>query len=342
MSSDPQPTPPVTVDRGRGATSAEGGSRVRSVATGSQSRTAPQRRGRSILFALAVIVLTVGLAGVWTVLARRELAAARVVPPPTAELDLAHKGFATLRVRSQATLEAHCRVMAEDPRLKSTLNTEGIDSATVADILADLGKLRRSGFLMVLTPEGRVFAEAGAKELQGLDLSSSSIVKKAQAGKDAVVGAWVLGGKVMDLSVMGLSFADRVIGYLVVGEQVDEKLLKDVAAQSGVEVASALGDKVVLASSSDAGVQKAFAAALAHASGQHHVIAVDDKSFATAAVDLNETAQSHRLLLVRPVVAASTAAGPLEKLEWMLFVPPALVLLAVLFALSGNRSRRIS
>lgn len=322
-------------------------------ATGSQSLSqsrvrsvvgrAPQMRRPSAFFIVAVIVLTVGLAAVWSLLAHRELATAtatRAGPPSAEALDHAHKGFMNLRARSQEALQSHCRVMGEDPRLKSTLNTEGIDTATVADILADLLKLRRSGFLMVLTPDGKVFAQAGAKELQGLDLSGSAIVKAAQESDDAVVGAWVINNKVMDLAVRNLRFADRVIGALVVGEAVDDQLLEAVAAQSGVAVASALGDKIVVASSTDGATKAAFETIKAEtATAKGRIVAVDGQSFITAVVNLEETTQAHRLLLVRPVVGAASNE-PFEKLKWMLLVPPALVLLAVLFALSGNRSSR--
>ena len=56
----------------------------------------------------------------------------------------------------------------------------------------DLSKVRRTGFLMILSPEGQVFAEVGATELRVLDLSGSHPVKAARGSRDAVVGSWVL------------------------------------------------------------------------------------------------------------------------------------------------------
>lgn len=297
----------------------------------------PRPRASRMLFHLFVIVLTVGLGAVWTVIAQRQLVAS-VALESAEHLQLAHKAFAQARTRSQADLQGYCRILVEDPRLKSTLATEGIDAATVADILSDLGKLRGSGFLMVLSPEGRVFAEAGATELRGMDLSDSGVVKKAQGAVEAVVGSWVLSGKVMDLSIMAIRFGDDILAYLVVGQSVDEKVLQQVAEQTGVDVASSLANTVVLSSSSDGTISSVLARVAGESGGfSGRVLTIEGSQYVTGVVELGETAQSHRLVVVR---ALATARTPFEPLNWMLFVPPLLVLIAVLFSMFGTRSTR--
>src|SRR5207245_7798587 len=49
------------------------------------------------------------------------------------DLDHAQRVFELARVRTQSNLRALCKVIVEDPRLKSTLATEGMDEATVAE-----------------------------------------------------------------------------------------------------------------------------------------------------------------------------------------------------------------
>jgi len=136
---------------------------------------APTSTGR--LMSIVIIVLTVGVATVWSLVALHQLSAS-VARESASHLDHARRAFELTRARRLDSLRALARVMVEDPRLKSTLSTDGVDEVTVADILGDLGKLRGTGFLLVLTPDGRVFAQAGADELRGLDLSGSSAVKK--------------------------------------------------------------------------------------------------------------------------------------------------------------------
>jgi hypothetical protein len=291
---------------------------------------------RSIIVLLAVFILTIGLAAVWTLVARRELATS-VHADTTGRLEVARRAFETLRARTQSNLQGYCRILVEDPRLKATLSTEGMDAASVADILNDLGVLRGEGFLMVLKPEGRVFAQAGAPELEGLDLSDSSVVKKAQSTMGAAVGSWVLGGKVIDLSIMAIRSDDAIVAYLVVAQAVDEKVLGAVAEQTGVSVASALSTKVLHASTKDPEAHAVFAnVASGLGAMKGRVVTANDRRYVTSVVDLAETPQSHRLVLVGSL---DDASKNISLLHWMLFAPPILVLIAVLFAMSGTRSR---
>jgi hypothetical protein len=305
---------------------------------GSQNISSPpmQRRSRWLFFTI-VIVLAVGLAAVWTFVAKQQLQQS-IVAETADHLTGARKAFDTLRAQTQASLQSHCRVLVEDPRLKSTLATEGMDAATVADILSDLGKLRGAGFLMVLTPEGRVFAQSGAPELEGLDLADSSIVKKAQGTNEAVVGSWVLAGKVMDLSIMTIRYGEQIIAFLAVGQPVDDKLLRAVSDQTGVAAASALGNKVVYSSSTDRDVGAVFASAVGETGGvMNRVMSSEGRRYVVAVVELAETAQAHRLVLVGSL---DTANKRFEMVQWLIFVPPLLVLLAVLFSMTGSRSPR--
>lgn len=309
-------------------------SRITRAAVGSQIAELRAPRPGRVRLVMAVFALAVVLAALWTFVARRQLEAS-LLDEGTQHVDQAAKAFEGLRTSVRANLKAHCRVLVEDPRLKSTLATEGMDEATVADILNDLGTLRGSGFLMVLTPEGRVFAEAGAPGLRGLDLSESSVVKGATESADAVVGSWVLEDRVMDLSVMVIRYDESIVAYLVVGQSLDEATLDSVAVQTGVEVASVLADAVVL--SSEARMKPVFAGVARHAGGFRGAVTVDGETFAAGVVDLPGSVRPHRLVLARPLARVTPA---FQRLQWMLFVPPVLVLVSVLLAASGMRVPR--
>ncbi len=305
---------------------------------GSQMTSQPTPPSASRIWIAAVVTtLAVGVGCAWTLAARSQLNGA-LADESAQHLRVAQDAFAALRAQTQANLVATCRVLVEDPRLKSTLATEGMDAATVADILRDLAKLRRSGLLLVLSPDGRVFAQANAPELEGLDLSASSIVKKARESDDAAVGSWVLAGKVMDLSMKSVRYGDTLVAYLVVGQPVDEAVLASVEAQTGVSVASALGNKVVMASTKDAAIADVFARVVGEAGGATpHVVAYGGQRYVASVVESPETAQAHRLVLVSSI---DPVAQRVRALEWTLFVPPVLVLLAMVLALSTIRSPR--
>jgi len=295
--------------------------------------TAYEPAGRSYTLRLnrsffgVVVAVTVGLACAWSWVARQELAGS-VVNENVARLEHARILFDAIRARTQQMLRAECRLLVEDPRLKSTLATQGIDEATVADILRDLAKLRGSGMLIVLTPEGRVFAQAGADELRGLDLSASAVVKNARNTGEAI-GAWVIGGNIVDVGITSVRFDSGVIAYLVVGLPIDRSVLSAVGDGAGVSVALISGGQVTIATKLD----KAFARYVRQPAP---LLEIDGERYVARMTDVEPGAQAH------PRLAMLRALGPsddlFETVKLLLFVPPVLVLVAVLFAMSKKLS----
>jgi hypothetical protein len=297
-------------------------------------------RGARRVMLVVVVVLTAGVGAVWSLVARRQLTSS-IATESAAHLERARRTFDTTRSRTLNNLRGYARVMVEDPRLKSTLAIDGVDEITIADILGDLAKLRRAGFLIVLSTEGRVLAQAGADELRGLDLSGSSAVKEARSTLDAVVGSWVIGSEIMDLSIMPVRFGTTPIAYLVVGLAIDQDMLNAVAGQTDVAVATATGHAIVLASPHDDAWKPVFAAAAElDDSSQPRAFVLGDEAYVTAAAELEDRGHSRpRLVLVQ---ALSHATASFAVMQWLLFIPPVLMLVAVLFAMTASRRVRIT
>ena len=291
-------------------------------------------RNRSIFG--VVVIVTVGLACAWSFVSRRELAGS-VERENIARLERGRVLFDAIRTRTQQSLRAECRLLVEDPRLKATLATQGIDENTVSDILRDLARLRGSGMLIVLSPDGRVFAQAGADELRGLDLSASAVVKKARSAGDAV-GSWVIGGSIIDVGVVSVRFDAGVIAYLVVGLPIDQPFLKAVGDGAGVGVAIVSGTDVAVASTDDMKLKTAFARYARQAAAlQSHAIELEGEHYVAMMTELESTAQTRpRLALLR---ALAPSKGLFQTLDWLLFVPPILVLIAMLLAMSRSSYR---
>ena len=284
---------------------------------------------------VVILALTFGVAAVWSLVALHQLSSS-IVRENATHLERARRTFDLTRARTLDSLRAQARVMVEDPRLKATLSVDGIDEATVADILGDLGKLRSSGFLMVLTPEGRVFAQAGAEELRGLDLAGSSAVKKAQATLESVTGSWVIGGKIMDLSIMPVRFRAKPIAYLVVGTAVDQDMLNAVADQTGVAVATTTGQTIMLSAPPDDQTRAVFTAVVGQLdSSAPQLFTVNGESYVGALSELEESGQTRpRLAVAQPL---SQLRATFATSRWLLFIPPVLMIIAVLFALTAGR-----
>lgn len=281
----------------------------------------PVRRRTGALAFIVVMLTSLAVAGAWCYVAYRQLGSS-ITRDTFAHVDHARAVFDVVRARTRDGLRSQCSILAEDPRLKTTLSTEGMDEATMADILADLSRLRQAGLLVVLSADGRVLAQAGAEELRGLDLSASGVVKSAQGGS-AVMGSWVIGGKIMDLSIMTIRFDTAIVAYLVVGRVVDEELLKLVGDATGTELAIVVGSQVTV--SSTPRLAPMFAA-IARGPATHvdHVVADDGQAYTASVVELNESAQAHpRLAIAR---SAQPTAALFEPLRLLLFALPLLVL----------------
>src|SRR5215467_126571 len=97
---------------------------------GTMTTRAPYR------FVIAVIVLMVGLASLGVLVVSRQLRLA-VTADARGDLDRGHEAFALVRGRALDAMRSQCRILVEDARLRGALGTDGIDEATVADILRD-------------------------------------------------------------------------------------------------------------------------------------------------------------------------------------------------------------
>jgi hypothetical protein len=296
-------------------------------------RGAPGTSGSAL--SLLILALTLGVAAVWSLVALHQLSSS-IVRESVTHLERARRTFDLTRARTLDSLRAQARVMVEDPRLKATLEVDGIDEATVADILGDLGKLRSTGFLMVLTPDGHVFAQAGADELRGLDLSGSSAVKKAQNTLEAVTGSWVIGAKILDLSIMPVRFRAKPIAYLVVGTAVDQDMVNAVADQTGVSVATTTGQTIMLSAPPDEQTKAVFSAVVGQLdSSAPQLFNVNGEPYVAALSELEESGQTRPRLVVAQPLSQQRAAFATSR--WLLFIPPVLVIIAVLFALTAGR-----
>lgn len=299
------------------------------------ARVAPQRRRAEWLYIAVTALAILGVAVGWQVVARRRLDAA-VVATATEQLDRARRVFDSLRQRTVAGLLTECRVLVEDPRLKSSLATAGVDEATVHDILDDILRLRSAGFLLVLSPEARVFAQAGAEELRGLDLSGSSVMTRARGARDASGGAWVIGGKLIEVAVASVRFDRNVLAYLVVGQAVDHALVQAVEDDTGVAVAVLVGSEPAPTSTTDAGLAAAFQQIAAEAGPQPaRVIERDGEAYLAASVALEGTPPTHpRLAMARGLAAPR---GQFASFAWLLWAPCVLIVLG--FVLGAMRFR---
>jgi len=290
-------------------------------------------RRRQYRFVVAIALFMTGIAGLGTYVAQHQLDTA-LERDARGDLARGREVFDLVRAHALDAMRGQCRLLVEDPRLKSTLATAGIDEATVADILSDLGRLRGTGMLVVLWPDGHVFAESGASELRGLDLSASSVVKKAEASSEAVAGSWVIGNRIIDLAIMGIRFDSSVIAYLVVGQAIDSELVKAVGAAAGTGIAIAVGSELTLVSDER---WRALTSLAQRASFASQRLELAGEPLLVALGELEQMGQARpRLAVIRPLAPALEAFA---TVRWLMWLSPVLVLIAIVLATSRPHPR---
>jgi hypothetical protein len=188
--------------------------------------------------------------------------------------------------------------------------------------------------LVVLTPEGRVFAQAGASELRGLDLSTTKVVKEAQGSSDAVVGAWAINNKIHDLGIVAIRFGASVIAYLVVGQTIEQGTMKALAAATGVSAGIAIGAEWAVTSDDQL---RTMAGLAQRPPAADHLFEQAGARYVASIVELEQmgTARPH-LVLVQSLAQASAA---FSIFKWLLWLSPVLVLIGMVLTLSRSNYR---
>src|SRR5262249_47484232 len=147
---------------------------------------------------------------------------------------------------------------------------------------------------------------------------------------------WVIGGKIMDLSITPVKFGAKPIAYLVVGQAVDQDMLNAVADQTGVAIATANGQSLLLTAPPGDATKEIFTTeAWQLQPGRSRLFEINGERHVTALYELEESGQARPRIVIAQSLAQARAAFATSR--WMLFVPPALILIAVLFALTAGR-----
>lgn len=291
------------------------------------------RRGRDFLN-LGLGLVSVALAVGWFAAARGAMDRG-VQAQLEANVSGAEHLFTQDRAQRQQRLQAECRLMSEDPRLKSALATEGMDRATVEDILVGLRKQSSAEVVAVLNPTARIMAAEGLEGVVGLDLSTASVVRSAQQSGDAAAGSWVLGDKLFDVATRALRFGDQTIAYLVLAAPVSAATMENLHATTGTGAALLISGKASPSFPPLPSYQGAFAALAqepAALAAQRRVY--DGNAAVVQVLEVPQTMPQVRVALVR---MADGVTEPFGAMRYLLWAPP---MVAALFgALAIVRGR---
>jgi sigma-B regulation protein RsbU (phosphoserine phosphatase) len=192
--------------------------------------------------------------------------------------------------------------MAEEPRLKAVVATQDVTRETVVGVAQDLRRAVGSELFVLTDGAGRLVVDVADPGASG-DLASNPVVAAAiQRGEGG--GVWIHDQRAYQVKARRLQFGITVVGVLVLGYELDDRVADTVQRQTGDTVVIELGGAAVAASALDGGRRPDRArlgAALA---------AVSDGSKDPVEVTIDGT----RYLAVAAAFPGATAAHPIRYL----------------------------
>jgi hypothetical protein len=259
-----------------------------------------------------VAILSVALAVVWSVVTRRELTESGATRA-RAKLEHAEAGLRHYQELVDAKLRTNLQLLAEDPRLKSTLATRGIDAASVADVLIDVRTQSGLEILGVLGPDGRTMAVMGVEQYRGADLSASPVVRKADLADGVVSGLWVTGDRVVHIVATTLRLGQRVIAFVVAGTPLESSTLQRLHQTTDVGMGLVVDGRVTRASAEPLIASLALAATET-TSGAARALSTPSGEFLAAVSNLDATVPQVRMAYLSP---HEPLPGRIELLLWL-------------------------
>ena len=153
--------------------------------------------------------------------------------------------FHNFQKQREATLERSAALLADLPNVRALMTTR--DAATIQDASHDLWNLAGSDLLLLADPSGKVVA---------LQASPSEItVPRAQEFFPKIVTRsetrhwWYVQGHLYEVFLQDIYFGpasgQQVLGYLVLGYEIDDRVARELSQVAASEVAFGYGDVIV-------------------------------------------------------------------------------------------------
>jgi len=142
--------------------------------------------------------------------------------------------FETLRQDRVARDRAEARVVAEEPRLKAVVATEGISHKTVHEMAAEMMRTVKSDLFLLTDAEGTLLADVADAAATGFDLSEDPVVKAAIQSGEAT-GVWTHRREVYEVVACRLVFGKATVGFLVMGHRLNDPSFATFRRLTGTE-----------------------------------------------------------------------------------------------------------
>ena len=153
--------------------------------------------------------------------------------------------FHNVQTQREETLERSAALLADLPNVRAMMTTR--DAATIQDASRELWRLGGSDLLLLADASGRVMAlQATSQEItprEGQEFFSQVVTQEETRHW------WCVEGHLYEVFLQDIYFGPKseqqVLGYLVLGHEIDDRFARELSRISASEVAFRYGDAIV-------------------------------------------------------------------------------------------------
>jgi signal transduction histidine kinase len=209
------------------------------------------------------------------------------------DLENSVSAFRNFQKQREVTLERSAALLADLPNVRALMTTH--DPATIQDASRDLWQLAGSDLLLLADSSGKMMAlQATPQEITIREAQDFfPVVRPDEVSRDDTRHWWYVEGHLYEVFLQDIYFGPasgrHVLGYLLLGYEIDDRVARDLSRVAASEVAFRYGDVIVRSTLKPAQESALLRVAPRMAAGgppQGDQIRLGEERFLATAVDL--------------------------------------------------------
>lgn len=285
--------------------------------------------GTTGLVAGIVVATTIAVTAIVSRAERRELGD---------DLERSHKLFNDLIAYRQSMYRSDCRVVANEPRLRTVIATEDVSRETVVGVVTELRASLGSDLFLFTDEYGTLIADAIDLDAEGFDMSKNPVIAAALAKREGA-GIWITGDQAYLVQACQVAFGTQVMGIVAIGNRIDDRVPESVSRLSNGEVLVTIDGRRVAGSALGDALEPETIAGLLE-SGVAGEVEIEDGTY-LAVVEPFAAYEGKRALAYVVLSSVDDALAPARRLTMGILAIAAAALIAA-FLIALLVSRRLS
>lgn len=265
-------------------------------------------------FLLALLLVSAGLTVASLVVVRR-VVAQHVRTQIVQDVRNSVATFENVQSQREANLARSARLMADLPIVRALMTTR--HAATIQDASTELWQTAGSDVLVLADAAGKVMAI----QSNSADLARTDVQERLSGSlsRTDTSNWWLCDKHLFEVSTrpiyLGESDPNRVVGFLAVGSEIDDKVTRELSAVAASDVLFRVGDQLVrstLSSPQEAAMVSRYSGALPLGKAQE--IQLDNEKFLAEDVQLSASPANVRLTVLKSLDQSSHFLTHLDRL----------------------------